>query len=77
MYRQNIPSYYICLKKRGSGRLWIVLNKVLDQMDVLWYYIQVAAREQQNENKKYLKKYLTKKNKSDKILFVADATLDP
>ena len=46
-------------------------------MGILWYYIQVAAREQQNEIEKYLKKYLTKKNRSDKILFVADATLDP
>ena len=61
----------------GSGSEWIVLDKVLDQMEILWYYIQVAARERRNENEKYLKKYLTKKNRSDKILFVADATLDP
>ncbi len=54
-----------------------VFEKVLDQINAVWYYIKVTAREQQNENKKYLKKYLTKKNKSDKILFVADATLDP
>ena len=37
----------------------------------------VAAKQQQNENEKYLKKYLTKKGISDKILFAATSRVDP
>ena len=37
----------------------------------------VATKQQQNENEKYLKKYLTKKRISDKIFFAATSRVDP
>ena len=37
----------------------------------------VATKQQQNENEKYLKKYLTNKRVSDKIFFAATSRVDP